>query len=189
MDIVLLVLKRFVARPFALVGVLFAPLVFVCPDMPSSVCTFGGLTAAEWQTELSHWTRGAWGWSNKGGHWAFWVRAERRWEGWLERLGMRPGRDRYNLPLLNGDPDAVAVLIELLSSRNSQTRLVAVQGLEKVGEPARACVPALLRAIEDEDWDVRSRAEQALFRIERSTAEQVGIEWTIMGLVRKGRSE
>jgi hypothetical protein len=84
-----------------------------------------------------------------------------------------------------GDPAAIPILEKLLESRVAQMRLIAAEGLEEVGEAARCSVPALLRVLDDKDETVRQQVEQALFRIDRETAERVGLQWTIMGLTRR----
>src|SRR5262249_53218012 len=86
------------------------------------------------------------------------------------------------LPLLEGDAEAVPVLIELLRSRDRQVRLIAAEGLERVGAKADAAIPALTNALSDADADVRAQAGQALYRIDRDAARRVGLEWTIWGL-------
>jgi len=93
----------------------------------------------------------------------------------------------HNIPLLEGEPAAVPVLSRLLSSRDPQARIMAAEGLEKIGEKARPAVPALLSALEDEDQEVRQQVEQALFHIDRETAERAGLDWTILGLMRRRR--
>jgi HEAT repeat protein len=89
------------------------------------------------------------------------------------------------MPLLQGDPAAIPVLSDLLASRYPQARLIAAQGLEKLGEKARPVVPALLQALADEDETVLAQVEQALFRIDREAAERAGLQWTVLGLVHR----
>ncbi len=145
-------------------------------------------TASQWEAEIRQWKVLCHGSSNKTGVWTFWVRKQSFCIAWLRQVGFDSRNDQEDMPLLQGDPAAVPVLIQLLSSHDSQARLLAAEGLEKVGASARPAVPALLGALDDEDEVVREQVEQALFRIDREAAERAGLEWTNWwGLVRRDR--
>jgi hypothetical protein len=154
---------------------------------PESGERYRGLTASQWESEIRHWEPWAQVWSNKTGQQSHWGRKQPFWASWLEQVGMKLGKDRRDMPLLQGDPTAVPVLAELLLSPNPHARLIAAEGLERIGEAARPAVPALIRALDDEDSEVRQQVEQALFRIDRSAAERMGLEWTMFGLIRHDR--
>jgi HEAT repeats len=72
-----------------------------------------------------------------------------------------------NPPLQEGDPAAVSLLLELLRDRDRTVRLLASQGLGRVGPAAKEAVPALRDlALHDEDEAVRATAQDALTRID-----------------------
>jgi HEAT repeat protein len=73
-------------------------------------------------------------------------------------------------PLQDGDADAVAVLAELLQSSQRDVRIIAANGLERVGPEARKAVPALLVALKDEHGLVGQSAWQALNAIDSTVA-------------------
>jgi hypothetical protein len=146
---------------------------------------FQGLTAAQWASEIGQWRLVMWGRSNKTGIMSFWRRKRSQIATLLQELGIQTTEERFEMPLLKGDPAALPVLIELLESTDSQVRLMAAEGLEQLREKARPAIPALLHAIDDEDETVREQAEQTLYRVDREAAGKVGLEWTIMGLIRR----
>jgi hypothetical protein len=148
---------------------------------------YQGLTVSQWESEIQQWEPWLGMWSNHTGLKTVWGRKQPPWAPWLERIGIKTGEDRHKMPLLQGDPAAVPVLAELLASRDARARQMAAEGLEKVGAVARPAVPALLRVLDDQNVTVRQQAEQALYRIDRDTAERVGLEWTMLGLMRRDR--
>jgi serine/threonine protein kinase len=62
-------------------------------------------------------------------------------------------------------PTAIPVLLSGLQNADKQVRLQAAIGLGEIGEAASAAVPALRRALKDDDESVRLAAEKALRRI------------------------
>lgn len=70
-----------------------------------------------------------------------------------------------DVSLLNGDPEAIPVLLELLTSDDSNVRFFACMGLGKAGAGATAAVQALQKALKDPDPSVRDEAEWELGRI------------------------
>jgi hypothetical protein len=81
------------------------------------------------------------------------------------------------LPLLKGEPEAMAVLLDLLVSRYPKNRLIAAQGLEGIGRKARAAVPRLVDALRDKNPAVRGAVEQALYQIDFEAGRRAGIPW------------
>lgn len=148
---------------------------------------YQGLTAAQWEREVQHWDPALWGWGNKTGCWTHRVRRRPLWADGRGYVGVRVDREWREIPVPQGAPAAVPVLRELLASRHAQARLIAAQGLERVGQEAHPALPDLLRALEDQDEGVRRQAEQAFFRVDQEAAERAGFDWTIDGLVRRGR--
>jgi hypothetical protein len=164
---------------FVLNGLFVVLYVWLAPAKPvTRAPTYLGRTAAGWEAEIGHWDVLLHHWSNKFGHSRVWVRTD----------APPVAGNRSTLPLFTGEPSTIPILTELLSSHDPKVRLVAAEGLERVGERVGRAPPALLRALEDPDEDVRRQAEQTLFRVARAEAERVGLEWTAWdGLVRRDR--
>src|SRR5262249_27404682 len=95
----------------------------------------------------------------------YWHRRPPLWRKWVSQvIDLGPGdRSLVASPLLNGDPAALAVLVELLKDRNPEVRRIAAQGLEAIGPAAR---PALREALHDRDDQVRASAAEILNRLE-----------------------
>jgi len=72
-------------------------------------------------------------------------------------------------PLLDGDPAALPVLLELLHADSAKVRAVAAAGLGTVGPAAREAVPDLLQACQDE-WEVELEARHSLKLIDPSAS-------------------
>src|SRR5262249_11691847 len=89
---------------------------------------------------------------------------------WIDRLrrplGGKQGAefDRLLQPLLEGDPAAVPVLIELLHQGDGGVRGTATQGLRAVGPAARDATLALARGLSDTE-EVQEKSFQALAAI------------------------
>jgi hypothetical protein len=81
------------------------------------------------------------------------------------------------LPLMKGEPEAMAVLLDLLVSRYPKNRLIAAQGLERIGRKAKAAVPRLVDALRDKNPAVRGAVEQALYGIDIEAGRRAGIPW------------
>ena len=77
---------------------------------------------------------------------------------------------------MEGDPEAVPVLTELLRSTNPRMREVAVTLLRSIGPPAKSAVPELLRAMEECEPGFRYIFTQALLAIDPEAARQAGAE-------------
>jgi HEAT repeat protein len=81
-----------------------------------------------------------------------------------------PGRDHrtvYQLVLM-GDtaPFFVTTLVNSLANSNAGDRAIVCTLLGEIGPPAAAAIPALRRALQDPEAEVRRRAEVALGRID-----------------------
>jgi HEAT repeats len=139
--------------------------------------TYAGLTASQWESELRHWSLTASGCTNKSGRRTSWIREAPWWQSWLGILGLSPPQTARGLPLLEGDPMAVHVLAELLGAEDREARLIAVEGLDRIGKRAGPAVPALLTALHDEDYEVQMAAAWALFSVDREAARTAGLRW------------
>jgi hypothetical protein len=92
---------------------------------------------------------------------------------WLSVVTGRTKWRRLTFPdltLLNGDPAAVPVLLELLADPDPAIRADAAEGLGRVGPAAVSAVPALLAAVQDEDGRVRCEAATAASLIDLELA-------------------
>lgn len=74
-------------------------------------------------------------------------------------------RQNVALTLANLGSPAVAPLIETLKDRNAVRRAGAAYALAQLGPTAKAAVPALVKALKDDDINVRRQAAYALQRI------------------------
>jgi hypothetical protein len=137
---------------------------------------YQGQCTSSWRQELLHWKVVC-----SGGINAFTYRwRQRQHPPWDEWLGSVTGTHRSffpleKLPLLQGDVEAVPVLLELLKDPEPQIRLVAAEGLGAVGPPASVAVPHLFDALPDVDSDVHREIEDALFRIDIEAAHRAGL--------------
>lgn len=165
----------------ALIGIFAAFCAWFAPgprphSLPEPRPSYLGRTAAAWDGEIENWEPLLSGWGNKTGRWTWWVRSD--------SLGDPGGSAK--MPLLCGDPAAVPVLTELLTSRSPKTRLLAAEGLEVVGEPSRGSTPALIRLLDDPDEEVRGQAEQTLFQVDPEAAVSAGVRRTMWeGITRR----
>jgi hypothetical protein len=103
-------------------------------------------------------------------HWVhnIWMRRLSWEEEVLEKLKLRTmNLESNDFPLLNPDPTALPVLIELLDDPDSQVRQIAAQGLERLGPEAAPAITALRLACEEEDAKVRQQARLALWSVDR----------------------
>jgi hypothetical protein len=94
--------------------------------------------------------------------WIF-VRRTSRLEDWLAKVmpGSSP-KVHPPAPLQDGDPEAIPVLVELLTSPERIVRIMAAAGLEQIGSPAQEAIPALSALVDDEAGDVVFAARQAI---------------------------
>jgi hypothetical protein len=69
-------------------------------------------------------------------------------------------------------PEAVPVLIELLQDDSPIVRQKTITILTKIGSPAKPAIPALQQATKDSDGEVRSRAVEALRKLDPESAQE-----------------
>jgi len=99
------------------------------------------------------------------------------WEDFLERYFDVMSQPTFaSIILLQGDPAATPVLMELLASENYQFRLVAALGLSAIGPPAKAAVPALLQMAQESDYPSHSCARMALWKIDPQAFFEADLE-------------
>ena len=98
---------------------------------------------------------------------------------WQRWLGYEAGPSLWSekLPLLSGEPEVMQVLQVLLRDPEKRIRLIAAEGLGRIGPPAQAAWPQLFDALSDCDWEVRREIEDALFRIDHERAMEARLGW------------
>jgi hypothetical protein len=163
---------KLLASMVVVVGLVAAWLVHDRGSRPPE-SRFRGKTTSQWARTLRDW-RVAGEIKFKWTRITSWSREPPLFESWLEKLGLAPQPQPVRLSLLEGDAEAVPVLIELLQRTDPKVRRIAVQGLGWIGEAAKPAVPALLGALDDKD--LRSDVEQALFRVDWQAAEAAGLK-------------
>jgi hypothetical protein len=124
---------------------------------------YRGQPTSYWQQECENWLPLLSASSGRAD--VTWVRRRPEWEQRFAHLIGLSVSSYVNVPLVDGDPESVPVLLELLQrTSNNRVRIVALTGLEHVGPPARDAVPLLLRLVREKD-DFDELAWQALFSI------------------------
>jgi hypothetical protein len=99
----------------------------------------------------------------------FFVRQPTKWEEAFDKLFNSNAQNiDHSPPLQDGNAEAVPVLVELLQAPEANVRIIAAQGLEEIGPSASEAVPALQRALRDEDQEVAQASRQALRAINRN---------------------
>jgi HEAT repeat protein len=71
--------------------------------------------------------------------------------------------------------EGAAVLARALAEKNSEARLYAASSLAELGPHAKEAVPALRKALTDEDPLLRERAARSLLRIDRDLGVKEGV--------------
>lgn|SRR5262249_20726996 len=136
--------------------------------------TYQGLCASSWRQEALRWQIIMC--SNYNG---FTTRtryrlspAWMRWLPWREDSSVFPIEE---LPLLKGDPEATSVLRILLRDSDPRIRLIAAEGLGRIGQQAQEAIPDLLECLDEPDPAVRQAVEDAVFRIDWERARNAGL--------------
>jgi HEAT repeat protein len=75
----------------------------------------------------------------------------------------KPGK--HDFRVFEGDPSAVAVLIDLLADSNAGVQTSAAEGLAKIGPPAAPAIPALIELLLHDDPSPRGATQDALGKI------------------------
>jgi hypothetical protein len=138
---------------------------------------YKGRYTNSWRVELRRWEKVSICGGSSGQPRLVWSRGPALWHEWLAEPFARPGDfdSPVSPPLLNGDPEAIPVLVELLRAPEPNVRLIAAEALASFGRgttegflPAvRAILPDIRATLDDEDQERRSQAEQTLRAIER----------------------
>ena len=92
----------------------------------------------------------------------------------IESLGDADPEVRQNaaVSLAYAGTDAVEPLTNTLRGANHDARAAAAYALGQIGGPAAPATPALVKALKDDDKEVRRQASQALGRIIAGTRPQ-----------------
>lgn len=83
-------------------------------------------------------------------------------------------RTNAAVALANVGNDAVEALTATLADRNKDARAAAAYALGQIGGPAASATESLMKALKDEDKEVRRQSAQALSRIIAGTKAQSG---------------
>ena len=137
---------------------------------------YGGLATNEWERELVKWevSRPPCG---LGGYTRWVTRRPCALNQLREKIGIPLNEEPSNLLLLNGDPNALPVLMELLKTHHPNTRRIAIEGIRRIGDPAIPAMPLLVEALEDTDSDMSCEAAATLMRWDKVTVYRwLGIE-------------
>ncbi len=122
---------------------------------------YQGRPTSYWRAECERWGGGiTWHWNITLG---YWHRVPSEWEKLLEGVSGSPSATTTKMPLVQGDPESVPVLMELLAS-SAKARLIAMEGLGLVGPLARDALPELRRIHGESEfagfaWDVLVRID------------------------------
>lgn len=103
---------------------------------------YQGLPVSYWTQEVEKWEH-TWKFDDRTLQ-SVWHRRPANWEAWwvARFIGSDPAA-QDTLPLLQGDSQAVAVLIELLGDPDWKIRWIAAEGLGIIGPAARSAFPGL----------------------------------------------
>jgi HEAT repeat protein len=96
---------------------------------------------------------------------------------WERALGDKKSRDHKNAPLALatiGAP-AVPVLSRTLAGRDPSLRIAASLALSRMGREARGAVPALFKALDDDNRHVRMLSAQTLVSVGERPGELVAV--------------
>jgi hypothetical protein len=154
---------------------LLAGAVFLLPSIRWRAIGYVKGEAFYQSMPTSYWSREAQQWELRtefrpagdvmslGGHVRRWVRRSSPTEEFLERLtGSRARSGSAKLALLEPEPTALPVLVELLHDPVPEVRLIAVGGLRHLGQQAKPALPALQALGDDENVEVRGAALWAI---------------------------
>jgi hypothetical protein len=147
--------------------------------------TYRGRSTSAWQAEIANgdvWRPTCGTGSGNGPH----VRCDLAPSWWSQvspTVGFPSKPSTEDLPLLDGDPGAIPVLLELLQASDPKVRMVAIEGFARMGDKAKPAVPALIKAMDDEDFDVGCDAAIALMRLE----EEAVLRWLHMPIPANGQ--
>lgn len=83
-------------------------------------------------------------------------------------------RTNAAIALANVGTDAVDALTATLADRNKDARAAAAYALGQIGGPAASATESLMKALKDEDKEVRRQSAQALSRIIAGTKASPG---------------
>ena len=99
------------------------------------------------------------------------------WSEWLPRWikpSQQPSFKEH--PLMQGDPEALPVLLELLRDPSRDIRLIAAEAIGKLHPPPKHVFLTLMEALHDEeDKDIHREIEDDLFRIDWDAAHDAGL--------------
>jgi hypothetical protein len=134
---------------------------------------YRGLTTGEWEGEIARCdvSPPPCGTGNGGRNLYLW-RNPSSWERVRAAIGFSNPPGPLPWLLLEGDPAALPVLVELFGSPDPKARRVAIEGVRRIGDPAKGAAPLLVKALGDPDPSVSVEAAFALRRWERARVDR-----------------
>jgi hypothetical protein len=160
----------FVFASLAVSGLALIALVLNSAHKPVG-SLYRGLATSEWQREIGSWDVGS---PSCGvGGYALWVwHRPSTFAKVCDFLGIPYWQNQCTLPLVEGDPEAIPVLMELFDSPDPKARRIAIEGIRRIGDPAKQAVPLLVKALEDNDFDVSCEAAITLMKWDKARVMQ-----------------
>jgi hypothetical protein len=142
---------------------------------------YKGRYTNSWRAELRAYDLPHLGFNNLGHTTWYFERTPSPWEGWFSKLLPSSFKSKLDpsLPLQDGDPEAVLVLVELLEAPEANVRFMAAYGLEticfvngrqSIRSTTHVAIAALLAALNDEDEQVAYMGWCALHRLDPAVA-------------------
>jgi hypothetical protein len=132
---------------------------------------YRGLATSEWEREIANWDVQVPSCGNGGIRLFVWRRPSPLAK-ICAYIGIPYPRDQATLPLLEGDPNALPVLMELFESPDPKTRRIAIEGVWRIGDRARIAAPLLAKALGDPDSDVSCEAAVALMKWDEARVQR-----------------
>jgi hypothetical protein len=120
---------------------------------------FAGHRTAYWKGDLAQWRI----WSRV----SFKGCISREWERVPSFLDHAFGRNAdssslRNHPLMQGNPESIPVLVELLGCENANVQLIALQAVRMLGANAIKCAPSLEKLLNNSNQELRNEASSVL---------------------------
>jgi hypothetical protein len=128
---------------------------------------YRGLATSEWESEVANWDVAQPTCGTDG--YMLWVwRRPSAFARMCECAGIAYQQEQSTLRLVDGDPEAIPVLMELLKATDPKARRIAIEGIRRIGDPARIAEQLLIQALNDSDSNVSAEAAIALMKWDKT---------------------
>lgn len=142
---------------------------------------YSGRPTSWWSAEVKQWRFSEefdlW---ELGGYWPLWEAQPCFFDEWLVTyFGMirTPVPAIDTLLILQADPAAIPVLLELLKDEDPRVRWAGAVGLGRIGVKVKPAFRDILQIANDEDRWVQRAVWAAMLQIDEEAANKVGIHW------------